>query len=80
MTLRRRINPKERFCDLPVTGGSARATKQGDITHQGMRCLHVKQRMELGEVRSAALRGRLKGEMKLLQSVFAAREERHMSM
>lgn len=74
------MNPEELCCDLAVTGGSARTAKQGDIIHQGMRCLHVKQRMELGEVRSAALRGRLKEEMKLLQSVFSAREERHMSI
>lgn len=72
MTLRRRINPEELCCDLPVTGGSARAAKQRDITHWGMRCLHVKQRIELGEVGSAASRGRMKEEMKLLQSVFSA--------
>lgn len=67
MTLQRRAKPEELCCHIPGTKGNIRTGKQGYITQQGMHCSHAKHRMELGEVRTAALKGRLEEEVELLQ-------------
>lgn len=47
MTLRKRAKP-----EVPSLwpGDSIRVAKPGEITQQGLQCLHLKQKMELGEV------------------------------